>query len=76
LKLIRPGLRNREILLLVGEPYWIDTPPDEAYAAITNGDRDLFTTLAGTQERPYHTNCRRKTCRVPPSEPFGATSAA
>ena len=51
LELMRPGLRDRESLLLVGEPYWIDTPPDEAYAAMTNGDRDLFTTLAGTEER-------------------------
>jgi len=51
LNLMRPGLRDRESLLLVGEPYWIDTPPDEAYAAMTNGDRDLFTTLAGTEER-------------------------
>ncbi len=48
LELMRPGLRDRDSLLLVGEPYWIDAPPDEAYAAIADGDRDMFTTLAGT----------------------------
>jgi SAM-dependent methyltransferase len=51
LGLMRPGLRDRDSLLLVGEPYWIDAPTDEAYAAIVDGDRDLFTTLAGTHER-------------------------
>src|SRR3712207_6115981 len=48
---MRPGLRTQESLLLVGEPYWIDAPPDEAYAAIVGGDRDTYTTLAGTLER-------------------------
>ena len=51
LERMRPGLRNAESLLLVGEPYWIDEPPDQAYAALTNSDRDLFTTLAGTEQR-------------------------
>jgi SAM-dependent methyltransferase len=51
LERMRPGLRNTDSLLLVGEPYWIDVPPDEAYAAIADGDRELFTTLAGTGER-------------------------
>jgi SAM-dependent methyltransferase len=51
LRLMRPGLRDRDSLLLVGEPYWIDEPPDQAYAAAANGDRDLFTTLAGTLDR-------------------------
>jgi SAM-dependent methyltransferase len=51
LRLMRPGLRNQDSLLLVGEPYWIDEPPGEAYAAITDGDRELFTTLAGTLDR-------------------------
>jgi hypothetical protein len=42
---------EEQLLLLVGEPYWIDEPPGEAYAAITDGDRELFTTLAGTLDR-------------------------
>ena len=51
LRLMRPGLRDRDGLLLVGEPYWIDEPPDEAYAAIVDGDRELFATLTGTLGR-------------------------
>jgi SAM-dependent methyltransferase len=51
LRLMQPGLRDGASLLLVGEPYWIDQPPDAAYAAITDGDRELFTTLAGTLDR-------------------------
>lgn len=51
LELMWPGLRDRDSLLLVGEPFWIDEPPDEAYAAIVDGDRDAFTTLAGTLDR-------------------------
>ena len=30
LELMRPGLRSRDSLLLVGEPYWNDQPPEEA----------------------------------------------
>lgn len=37
-------------LMLVGEPFWIDEPPDEAYEAI-GCTRDEFTSLAGTLER-------------------------
>ena len=48
---MRPGLRNTDSLLLVGEPYWIDAPPEEAYAALTDGQRDMFTSLAGTEQR-------------------------
>ena len=51
LKLMRPGLRDRDSLLLVGEPYWIDEPPAEAYTALADGDRDAYATLAGTLER-------------------------
>jgi len=51
LERMRPGLQSTESLLLVGEPYWIDEPPDEAYAALTDGQRDMFTTLAGTEQR-------------------------
>ena len=51
LKLMHPGLRDRDSLLLVGEPFWIDEPPDEAYAWVVDGDRELFTSLAGTLDR-------------------------
>jgi SAM-dependent methyltransferase len=51
LKLMLPALRDRNSLLLVGEPFWIDEPPDEAYALIVDGDREAYTTLAGTLER-------------------------
>jgi SAM-dependent methyltransferase len=51
LKLMRPGLASSDSLLLVGEPYWVDEPPDAAYAAIAGGERELFTTLPGTLER-------------------------
>lgn len=48
---LRAGLRDRDSLLLVGEPYWIDPPPDEAYAAVAGGDREAYTTLASTLDR-------------------------
>lgn len=51
LELMRPALRNQDSLLLVGEPYWIDEPPAEAYAAITGDDREMFTSLEGTLAR-------------------------
>jgi len=49
LKLMLPALKPNG-LLLVGEPYWIETPPDEAYASSGIG-KDDFTTLDGTLER-------------------------
>jgi SAM-dependent methyltransferase len=51
LRLLRPGLRNQHSLLLVGEPYWIDPPPEAAYQAIAGGDRALFSDLPGIEER-------------------------
>ncbi|HNP72488.1 MAG TPA: methyltransferase domain-containing protein [Kouleothrix sp.] len=51
LNMARPGLRGRDALLLVGEPYWIDPPPDEAVAAIAGGNAALFASLASTLER-------------------------
>jgi len=51
LQLTRPGLRDRDSLLLVGEPFWIDEPPAAAYDWIVDGDRDLFATLTGTLDR-------------------------
>ena len=51
LERMQPGLRDRDSLLLVGEPFWMDEPPEAAYASIVDGDRDVFTTLAGTLDR-------------------------
>ncbi|WP_433065713.1 SAM-dependent methyltransferase [Dactylosporangium sp. CS-033363] len=42
---LRPGG-----LLLIGEPYWADDTPDEAYEALSM-PRGAFTTLAGTGDR-------------------------
>ncbi len=42
---IRPGGQ-----ILIGEPYWIDPPPDEAYEALGVG-RDEFVSLDGTLDR-------------------------
>lgn len=50
LELMKPALKSRDSLLVVGEPYWIDPPPSEAYAALGVSEDD-YTTLAGTLER-------------------------
>lgn len=52
LKLMLPALKPGG-LLLVGEPYWIDTPPEEAYAEIGVG-KDDYTSLIGTLERIHN----------------------
>jgi SAM-dependent methyltransferase len=49
LELLRPAVR-RGGLLLAGEPYWIEPPPDEALAAWGFGPDD-FATLDGTLDR-------------------------
>jgi SAM-dependent methyltransferase len=51
LEKMRLALRGRASLLLVGEPYWIDPPPDEAYDWVSGGDREIFTSLEGTLDR-------------------------
>jgi SAM-dependent methyltransferase len=51
LALMRKALKNERSLIVVGEPYWIDEPPQTAYDAITSGDRDVHTSLGGTLER-------------------------
>ncbi len=51
LELMKPGLKDRDSLLLVGEPFWIEEPPDAAVQAMAGGDRNVFTSLAGTLER-------------------------
>ncbi len=48
-KLMLPALAEDGILL-VGEPYWTDEPPAEAYGAFGFGPED-FTSLAGTFDR-------------------------
>lgn len=51
LQKMRPGLRDRNSLLLVGEPYWLEEPPAQAYAWLVEGDREAYTSLAGTLDR-------------------------
>lgn len=51
LELMKPGLKSRYSLLLVGEPFWIEEPPDEAVQMMADGNRELFTSLPGTLER-------------------------
>jgi SAM-dependent methyltransferase len=48
LGLMRPGLRNNASLLLVGEPYWAEEPPDEAVEWLVDGNREVFAGLAET----------------------------
>jgi SAM-dependent methyltransferase len=49
LDLMRRAVRP-DGLLLVGEPYWISSPPAEAYAALSVAQDD-FTSLVGTLDR-------------------------
>lgn len=49
LKLMLPALKPGG-LLLVGEPYWVEPAPDEAYAAL-GVSKDEFTSLVGTLDR-------------------------
>ncbi|MGW0803656.1 SAM-dependent methyltransferase [Nonomuraea sp. NPDC002799] len=50
LSLMRRHLRPDGIVL-VGECYWASPPPPEAYQALGIEDKDLFTSLADTEER-------------------------
>lgn len=49
IELIRPALRP-DGLMLIGEPYWREDPPAEAYTALGFGPDD-FTSLVGTLDR-------------------------
>ncbi|MBA3868280.1 MAG: methyltransferase domain-containing protein [Anaerolineae bacterium] len=49
IRLMLPALKPGG-LLLIGEPYWIETPPDEAYTS-ANISKDEFTSLIGTLDR-------------------------
>lgn len=51
IQLMRQALKNERSLMLIGEPYWIDEPPQAAIDAEVDGNSDLFTSLAGTLER-------------------------
>lgn len=48
-ELMLPALKEGGILL-VGEPYWISTPPEEAYEVLGFG-AEAFSSLAGTFDR-------------------------
>jgi SAM-dependent methyltransferase len=49
LELLKPAVRDGG-LLLVGEPYWIEPPPPEAYSSVGVSE-DQFASLLGTMER-------------------------
>jgi SAM-dependent methyltransferase len=49
IELLRPALRPGG-LMLIGEPYWTDLPPEEAYEALEI-EPDDFVSLAGTLDR-------------------------
>jgi hypothetical protein len=48
---LKPGLRSRDSLLLVGEPCWIDEPSDDTGHATSGGNRAAFASLDGTREQ-------------------------
>ncbi|MEZ4670511.1 MAG: methyltransferase domain-containing protein [Anaerolineae bacterium] len=50
LEIMKQALRDDYSLLLVGEPYWIDLPPFDAYAEL-DVDVEEFATLEGTLDR-------------------------
>lgn len=54
LRLMTTALNTQGGLLLVGEPYWRETPPDEAWAAL-NVTSTTFASLQGTLDR-FETN--------------------
>lgn len=45
LRLLAEAATDESGLLLVGEPYWIESPPPEAVEALADGDRDRYGTL-------------------------------
>lgn len=49
LELMKPALKS-DGLLLVGEPYWVDQPPEDAYAALDVSKND-YVSLDGTLDR-------------------------
>jgi SAM-dependent methyltransferase len=55
IELMKPALKKGG-LLLVGEPYWTELPPPEAYTTIGVGEVD-YTTLLGTLDRIESAGC-------------------
>ncbi len=51
LDITRQALSDENSLLLIGEPFWHEDPPIEAYQSLTDGDQDLFVTLPKTLDR-------------------------
>lgn len=49
LRLMQQAVKD-DGLILVGEPYWIETPPEEAYLS-ADVAKDEFTSLLGTRQR-------------------------
>lgn len=49
LELMKPALKS-DGFLLVGEPYWVDQPPEEAYTALGVSEND-YASLDGTLDR-------------------------
>ena len=49
LDLMKPAVKQ-DGLLLVGEPFWIEPPPEDAFQIMNIGEDD-YTSLAGTLER-------------------------
>jgi SAM-dependent methyltransferase len=50
INLMKRALKDENGLLLVGEPYWVDAPPHDAYAALGVAEAD-FASLDGTLDR-------------------------
>ncbi|MBN1800126.1 MAG: class I SAM-dependent methyltransferase [Candidatus Lokiarchaeota archaeon] len=50
IKLMIPKMKNKDSTLLIGEPYWLKTPPEEVYK-IYGFPHDLYISFAGTLER-------------------------
>jgi SAM-dependent methyltransferase len=51
IRLMRQALKDDRSLMLIGEPYWIDEPPQEAVDINADGNWNLFASLAGTLDR-------------------------
>lgn len=51
LALMQKALKDQRSLLLVGEPYWIDEPPQAAYDVLVGGQVDAYVSLEGTLRR-------------------------
>jgi SAM-dependent methyltransferase len=49
IELLRPAMRSGG-LMLIGEPYWTEPAPEEAYEALGSGPEE-FTSLVGTLDR-------------------------